>query len=103
MALPTLTVGQQAVNALTFSAAPPPDGAVASDNAAVATIALAADMVTWTVVAVSPGTANMTYTGTSVAPLVGPCVVAPMVVIVQAVPVAETGDFNPDTAVITGP
>jgi hypothetical protein len=88
----------------TFSeSTPPSDGAVMSDNPAVATISLDADMVTWTCVGVSPGMANMTYTGTSAPPDAGPAQVAPMVVTVVAVPVAETGDFNPGGATITGP
>ena len=76
----------------------PADGAVASDNERVATISLDADMVTWTVHAVAIGDATMSYTGTSVAPDVGPAVVEPMVVHVVAMPAAETGDFNPASA-----
>lgn len=97
-------VGQTAVGKLTFDeTTPPTDGAVASDNPAVATIALDADMVTWTCVAVSVGTANVTYTGTSVAPDAGAAVVPPMIVTVTAAPVAEHGDFDPSAATITGP
>jgi len=98
-----MSPGQQAVGVLTFDEGPPTDGAVASDNTAVATVTLAADLITWTVIAVANGTANVTYTGTSLPPDVGPAMVAPMVVTVQAAPVAEHGDFNSDTAVITGP
>lgn len=102
-----LEVGQTAVGVCTFSEpTPPPDGAIASDNPAV-TVSLAADHETWTCVAVSPTAANtpanVTYTGTSVPPDVGPVQVAPMMVTVVPVPVAETGDFNPSGATITGP
>jgi hypothetical protein len=103
MSVLALEVGQTAVGTMTFTLAPPSDGAVASDTPAVATIALAADMVTWTLHAIGIGTANMTYTGTSMPPDVGPCVVLPMVVTVTAVPLAEGGDFAPSGAVITGP
>jgi hypothetical protein len=107
MSVLELKVGQTAVSDLTFDEITPPlDGAIASDNPAV-TISLAPDHVTWTAVAVSvtaPNTpANITYTGTSVAPDVGPAVVPPMLVTVVPVPVAEHGDFNPMGAVITGP
>ena len=104
MSVMQLEVGQTATGAMTFDEpTPPADGAVVSDNAAVATIALAADHVTWTCVAVAVGTANISYTGTSAAPDVGAAVVPPMVVTVVAVPLAEHGDFNPTGAVITGP
>lgn len=104
MSVIQLEVGQTAVGMLTFDEpAPPADGAVASDMPAVATISLGADLETWTLVAMSVGTANVTYTGTSAPPDVGPAVVPPMVVTVVAVPVAEHGDFNPTGAVITGP
>ena len=105
MSVLALEVGQKAVAPMVFSepGPPPSDGVVASDNPAVATIALASDMLTWTCIAFSVGTCNMTYTGTSVSPDVGPVVVLPMVVTVTAVPVAEGGDFTPGGAVITGP
>jgi len=104
MSVIQLEVGQTAVGKLTFDEpAPPADGMVASDTPAVATISLGSDLETWTLVAVSVGTANITYTGTSAPPDVGPAVVPPMVVTVVAVPVAEQGDFNPSGAVITGP
>jgi hypothetical protein len=107
MSVLQLEVGQTAVGALSFDEiTPPTDGAVASDNAAV-TISLAADHVTWTAVGVSVTAANtpanITYTGTSVAPDVGAAIVPPMMVTVVAVPVAEHGDFNPMGATITGP
>lgn len=104
-----LAVGQTAVGKLTFSeTTPPADGAVTSDNPSVATISLAADLVTWTVTAIAAnadGTAamaNFSYTGTSVAPDVGPAVVPPMSAAVTPMPVAETGNFNPSGAVISG-
>ena|ERR1700739_4505561 len=102
-----LEVGQTAVGKLTFDeTTAPTDGAVASDNPAV-TVSLAADHITWTCVAVSVTAANtpanITYTGTSVAPDVGPAIVPPMLVTVVPVPVAEHGDFDPTHAVITGP
>jgi hypothetical protein len=88
---------------LTFSEpGAPTDGAVMSDNAAVATVALAPDMITWTITLVPPvapadgsGVANITYTGTSSPPDVGPVVVEPLVLTVVAMPAAETGQFNP--------
>ena len=104
VSLPQMTFsapGNVAVGVLTFDEAPPTDGAVASDNPAVATISLAADLITWTVTGVSAGTANFTYSGTSLPPDVGPVQVAPMVGTFVAQPVAETGNFNPATAVIT--
>jgi hypothetical protein len=104
MSVMELEVGQTAVGTMTFDEpTPPADGAVASDNPAVATISFAPDNITWTCNAVSVGVANMTYTGTSALPDVGPAVVPPMVVTVVAVPVAEHGDFSPSGAVITGP
>ena len=104
MSVLQLEVGQTAVGVATFSEpTPPADGAVTSDTPAVATISLGSDMETWTCVGVSVGTATMTWTGTSAPPDVGPVQVAPMVVTVVAVPAAETGDFNPTGATITGP
>ena len=105
MSVLELEVGQKAVHAMTFDEpSPPADGAVASDNPAVATISLdPTDHLTWTCTAVSVGTANISYTGTSASPDVGAAVVPNMVVTVVAVPVAEHGDFNPAGAVITGP
>jgi hypothetical protein len=84
-------------SALTFDEiTPPEDGAVASDNESVATITLdGTDHVTWMVTALSPGVATMSYTGTSVAPDVGPAVVPNMIVTVTAAAVAEHGEFNP--------
>jgi hypothetical protein len=93
--------GNKAVGVLTFDEAPPADGAVVSDNPAVATVALAADLITWTVTGVSIGNCTVSFTGTSLPPDVGPVQVAPMAVTVAAAPVAETGNFNPATAVIT--
>jgi hypothetical protein len=93
--------GNQAVGVMTFDEGPPTDGAIVSDNPAVATASLAADLITWTVVGVSVGNCTVSYTGTSLPPDVGPVEVAPMAVTVAAAPVAETGNFNPDTAVIT--
>jgi hypothetical protein len=101
--LATMTPGQTAVGVLTFDEAPPTDGAVTSDNTAVMTISLAPDHITWTAIAVAVGTCNFNYTGTSLPPDVGPVVVATMVGTVEAVPAAEVGNFNPATAVITGP
>jgi len=103
MALANMTPGQHATGTLTFSGGTPADGAVTSDNPAIATISLAADLASWTVIAVGPGSYNMSYTGTSVAPLVGPCAVPPMSGTVEAAAVAETGSFNEGSAVITGP
>jgi hypothetical protein len=91
---------------LTFSepGPPPADGAVFSDNLGLATVALAADLVTWTITLVAGGgpvagaapmIANITYTGTSVPPDAGPVQVAPLVLTVVAIPAAETGQFNP--------
>lgn len=98
----SFVVGNTAVGKLTFDEpTPPTDGAVVSDNPAVATISLAADLVTWTCVAVSVGTAAVTYTGTSVAPDAGPAVVPAMMVAVTAAPVAEHGDFDPSSATIS--
>jgi hypothetical protein len=95
----TVVVGHGKRGVMTFDEpTPPTDGAVASDNAAIATISLDPDLVTWTVQGVALGDANMTYTGTSVSPDQGPAVVPPMIVHVVAQPVAETGDFNPDAA-----
>lgn len=95
----SVVVGHGKKGVMTFDEpTPPADGAVASDNEAVATISLDPDMVTWTVQGVALGDANMSYTGTSVAPDVGPAVVPNMIVHVVAAPVAETGDFNPATA-----
>ncbi len=100
--LTPMTVGQQAVGVLTFDGGVPPDGAVASDNPAVCPVSLASDGITWTAgPSLAEGIANMTYTGTSVAPLSGPSLVPAVVITIQAVPVAETGSFNEDTAVIT--
>jgi len=94
--------GQTAVGVLTFDEpTPPANGAVASDNPAVATASLAADMVTWTVTYVSNGNANVSYTGTSAPPDAGPAVVAPIAIICSAAPVAEAGNFNPDAAVVS--
>jgi len=100
-----LEVGQTATGTLSFSeTTPPQDGAVVSDSPAV-TITLDADLITWHChgVSVTTAAANCTYTGTSAPPDVGPAQVAPMVVTVVPVPVAETGDFNPQGATITGP
>jgi hypothetical protein len=94
--------GQTAVGVLTFDeATPPADGAVMSDNPAVATASLDADMVTWTVTYVGNGMANISYTGTSAPPDVGPAVVAPIAIICSDAPVAEMGNFNPDAAVVS--
>lgn len=105
MSVMQLEIGQTAVGALTFDEiTPPADGAVASDNAAVCPITLAADMVTWTAgPALAVGIVNFSYTGTSASPDVGPAVVPMLTTTVIAVPVAEHGDFNPAGAVITGP
>ena len=104
MSVLQLEVGQTAVGTATFSEPQPPaDGTVTSDTPAVATISLGADLATWTCVGVSVGTATMNWAGTSAPPDVGPVQVAPMIVTVVAVPTAETGDFNPTGAVITGP
>jgi hypothetical protein len=105
MSVMQLEVGQTAVGKMTFDEITPPvDGAVASDAGGVATIELdPTDHVTWTCKAMAVGMANISYTGTSVAPDVGPAVVPMMVVTVVAVPVAEHGDFDPTHAVITGP
>ncbi len=105
MSVMQLEVGQTAVGKLTFDeVTPPADGAVASDNPAVCPISLAADMMTWTAgPALTVGTSNFSYTGTSAAPDVGPAVVPMLTTTVIAVPLAEHGDFNPAGAVITGP
>ena len=98
----SFVVGNQAVGKLSFDEpTPPADGAVMSDNPAVATISLDADMMTWTCMAISVGMGTVTYTGTSVGPDTGPAVVPPMIVTVTAAPVAEHGDFDPGSAVIT--
>lgn len=108
MSVLELQVGQTAVGKLTFDeTTAPPDGAVASDNPAV-TIALdPTDHITWTAFGASVTAANTpascTYSGTSVPPDTGPAIVPPMMVTVVPVPVAEHGDFDPATAVITGP
>jgi hypothetical protein len=85
---------------LTFSEpTAPSDGAVTSDNPAVATMSLDLnDHVSWTINLATPplpGIATFAYTGTSVAPDAGPAVVEPLVLTVVPVPVAETGQFNP--------
>src|SRR5258708_272857 len=97
----SLVVGQTATGHMVFDETTPPlDGLAVSDNLAVATIALdQTDFVTWKAVALAPGVANISYTGTSVAPDVGPAEVRPMIVTVTAIPVAEHGDFNPANAV----
>ena len=98
----TVVVGRGKTSQLTFDEVTPPlDGAVSSDDTAVATVSLAADHVTWIVQGLSLGNANVSYTGTSVLPDVGPAVVPPMIVHVVAAPVAETGDFNPAAATDT--
>jgi hypothetical protein len=111
MSVIQLIVGQTAEHDLTFSEPDAPlDGAVASDNDAVATISLqpSSDPANvgpthWVLQGLSVGVANITYSGTSRAPDAGPAQVAPMVVTVVAAPQAETGDFNPAGATITGP
>jgi hypothetical protein len=108
MSVLELQVGQTAVDTLKFDEiTPPTDGAVASDNPAVTISLDPTDHITWTAVAVSVTAAgvpaSITYTGTSVAPDVGPAIVPPMLVTVVPVPVAEHGDFDPAHAVITGP
>jgi tartrate dehydratase alpha subunit/fumarate hydratase class I-like protein len=99
----SLVVGQTATSKMTFDEIDPPaDGAVTSDNPAVATISLdPTDHVSWTCVAAGAGTTNVTYTGTSSPPDAGPAVVPPMIVTVTIAPVAEHGDFDPTSAVIT--
>ena len=95
----TVVVGRGKTGVLTFDEVTPPlDGAVTSDNTAVATISLDVDHVTWVARGVALGDANISYTGTSVLPDVGPAVVPNMIVHVVAAPVAETGDFNPGAA-----
>jgi hypothetical protein len=101
-----LSVGQTATGTLKFteagaSASAPADGAVLSDNTGAATITLAPDGFTWTAVGVAIGIATTSYTGTSVSPGVGPCVVPPMVITVAAAVFAESGDFDPAGAVFT--
>jgi hypothetical protein len=102
-----LKPGQTAVSKMTFSeagaAAPAPtDGAVMSDNPAVATLALdPTDMSTWTAVGVAVGTCNGTYTGTGADGT--PCTVPPMVITVAAALMPESGDFDPGAAVFSGP
>ncbi|HUE67178.1 MAG TPA: hypothetical protein VMP38_03275 [Candidatus Acidoferrum sp.] len=104
MSVMQLEVGQTAVGKLTFDeTTAPADGAVVSDTPTVATIVLAPDKMTWTCVAMAVGVANISYTGISAPPDVGPAIVPNMVVTVIAVPVAEHGDFDPTHAVITGP
>lgn len=104
-----LVVGQVATGTLTFSeSGAPADGAVAGDNDAVATISLDADHATWHITAVSApdpmtNVVTFTYKGTSDPPDVGPVVVPPMTANITPVPVAETGNFNPSGATITGP
>jgi hypothetical protein len=102
-----MTVGDPPhTSALTFSEAgpPPANGAVASDAPGLVTVSLAADLVTWTATLVAGGgptagaapmIANITYTGTSTPPDVGPVQVEPLVITVSPTPVAETGQFNP--------
>ncbi len=96
----TVVVGAGKTSKLTFDEVTPPlDGAVVSDNPAIATISLdPTDHVTWLVRGVALGDANCSYTGTSVLPDVGPAVVPVMIVHVVAAPVAETGDFDPAAA-----
>lgn len=104
MSVLELEVGQIHDSTMTFNEpSPPPDGAVSSDNPAVATIVLDADRITWHATAVSVGVANMSYTGTSALPDVGPVVVPNLVLTVVAVPVAEQGDFNPAGGTTRGP
>ena len=94
--------GMTAVGVLTFDEpTPPADGAVMSDNPTVAMASLAPDMVTWTVTYVGNGTANISYTGTSAPPDAGPAVVAPIAILCSSRPVAEAGNFNPDSAVVS--
>jgi|HubBroStandDraft_2_1064218.scaffolds.fasta_scaffold295404_3 hypothetical protein len=98
MSVLQMTVGDPPhTSKLTFSEpGAPADGAVASDDPAVATVSLdPTDHVTWTSSAVGPGIANITYTGTSDPPDAGPVVVEPLVLTVVAAPAAETGQFNP--------
>jgi hypothetical protein len=95
-----LTVGQKAVAVMTFSEAPSPDGVLTSDHPEWVTASLGADLMTGTYVVVgapadgSIGIATITYTGTSVAPDVGPDVVSPGTISVAQAPVAETGNLN---------
>jgi hypothetical protein len=96
--------GQTGVGVMTFNEpTPPSDGAWTSDTPSVATISLAADLVTYTVTKVGNGTAIMSYTGTSAPPDVGPAVVAhnPFTVMCTAAPVAEMGDSNVGAAKIS--
>jgi hypothetical protein len=95
--------GQTAVGVCTFDEAPPSDGAFASDTPTVATVSLAADLATYTVTYVSNGTAMLIYSGTSQPPAVGPVVMAhnPISVMCTSAPVAETGDTNPGSAVVS--
>jgi hypothetical protein len=92
---------------MTFSeSTPPTDGALHSDNPFV-TASLGADMVTGECDAVgapsdgSIAVVNITYTGTSVAPDVGPAVVMPGTISVAMAPVAETGKLNLSGATIS--
>jgi hypothetical protein len=95
-----LTVGQKLTAVMTFSEAPSPDGALHSDHPEWVTASIGADMATGTYDCVgapadgSGGLVTITYTGTSVAPDVGPDVVAPGTILVMLAPVAETGNLN---------
>jgi hypothetical protein len=106
MSILQMTVGDppHGPKQLTFSeGGAPADGAVHSDNPSVADISLdPTDHVSWTITLgtgaasiTAPTTVNMTYTGTSDPPDVGPVMVEPLVLTVVPKPVAETGQFNP--------
>jgi hypothetical protein len=98
--------GQVADGQCTFDEGPPTDGAFTSSDPTLATIALAADLVSYHIAYVDltrSGTVNMTYSGTSLPPDAGPVVMAhnPIVVMCTPAPVAETGDTNPGGAVVS--
>lgn len=105
MSVLQMTVGDAPhTGTLTFSElGAPADGAVQSDNPMVADISLdSTDHASWTITLGSgaatitdPTVVNMTYTGTSDPPDVGPVMVEPLVLTVMPAPVAETGQFNP--------
>jgi hypothetical protein len=92
---------------MTFSGAPSPDGMLTSDHPEWVTASLDADLVTERYEAVgapadgSMGLVTISYAGTSQAPFVGPDVVPMGAISVSLAPMAETGDLNLASAVIT--
>jgi hypothetical protein len=95
-----LIVGQKLTATMTFSEAPSPDGALHTDHPEWLTASLGIDLMTGVYDCVgapadgSAGLVTISYTGTSVAPDVGPDMVAPGTILVMLAPVAETGNLN---------